>query len=149
MCTTTGGTKEIRVCVSRYDQSAQNRRQKVFTRGALRCAGRFDIENLFKSPLIYSVSHFNLGSWGFVCRGEAHQTSPRRRDWIRLNCQSVTKLEMIYVSQAQVWSCINAHPGLPHQKNETGNEWCVKSQLNQTSWNRTVWKFGSKSIKRP
>ena len=29
ICTTTGGTEEIRVCVSRYDQ-------KVFTRGALR-----------------------------------------------------------------------------------------------------------------
>jgi len=30
--TTTGGTEQIRVCVSRYDQSAQNHRQKVFTR---------------------------------------------------------------------------------------------------------------------
>jgi len=30
------GAEQIRVCVSRYDQSAQKRRQKVFTRGALR-----------------------------------------------------------------------------------------------------------------
>ena len=34
ICTTTGRTEQIRVCVTRYDQSAQNRRQKVFTRGA-------------------------------------------------------------------------------------------------------------------
>jgi len=26
------------------------------------CAGRLDIENLSKSPLIYSVSYFNLGT---------------------------------------------------------------------------------------
>jgi len=34
--TTTGETEQTRVCESRNDQSAQNRRQKVFTRGALR-----------------------------------------------------------------------------------------------------------------
>ena len=27
-------------------------------------AGRLDIENLLKSPLIYSVSYFNLGGLG-------------------------------------------------------------------------------------
>jgi len=31
ICTTTGGTEQTRVCVSGYDHSAQNRRQKVFT----------------------------------------------------------------------------------------------------------------------
>jgi len=36
ICTTAVGTEQIRVCVSRYDQSVQNRRQKVFTTGALR-----------------------------------------------------------------------------------------------------------------
>jgi len=30
------GTEQIRVFVARYDQSAQNRCQKVFARGALR-----------------------------------------------------------------------------------------------------------------
>jgi len=36
----------MRVCVSRYDQSAQNHRQKVFTTGGLYvCAGRLDMEN--------------------------------------------------------------------------------------------------------
>jgi len=57
---TTGGTEQIRVCVSRYDQSAQDRGQKVFTRGLYVCEGRLDIEKLLKSPLIYSVSYFNL-----------------------------------------------------------------------------------------
>jgi len=64
ICTTTGRTKQIRVYVSGCDQSAENRRQKVFTGGALRCAGRLDIEDLLKSPLIYSVSYFNLGGLG-------------------------------------------------------------------------------------
>jgi len=43
ICTTTGETEQIRVCVCRCDQSAQNLRQKVFTRGAsnpLRTAAR-------------------------------------------------------------------------------------------------------------
>ena len=35
VCTTTVRTEHIRLCVSRYDQSAQNCRQKVFTGGAL------------------------------------------------------------------------------------------------------------------
>ena len=56
---------------SRYGQSTQDRRQKVFTRGAL---GRLDIENSLKSPLIYSVSSWE--PWGFVWRGEAHQSTP-------------------------------------------------------------------------
>jgi len=30
LCTTTGGTEQIRLCVSRYDQPTQNRSQKVF-----------------------------------------------------------------------------------------------------------------------
>ena len=47
----------------------QNRRQEVFTSGALRlCGGALclcrglDIENLIKSPLVYCVSNFDLGS---------------------------------------------------------------------------------------
>jgi len=76
ICTTTGVTEQIRVCVSRYDQSAQKRRQKVFTRGLYVCAGRLDIENLLKSPLIYIVNILIWGPWGFVWRGEAHQSIP-------------------------------------------------------------------------
>jgi len=51
----------------------QNRRQKVFNRGfaVLRvglffCPGALDIIKLTKTPLIYSVSRFNLGVLGFV-----------------------------------------------------------------------------------
>jgi len=62
ICITTGGTEQIRVCVSRYDQSTQNRRQKMFTIGLYICAGKLDIENLLESPLIYSVSFFDLGT---------------------------------------------------------------------------------------
>ena len=51
-------------------------RQKVFTRGLYVCAGRLDIENFLKSPLIYSVSYFNLGALGLFLEGEAHQSIP-------------------------------------------------------------------------
>ena len=71
---------------------------------------------------------------------------PWRRDWIRLNCQLVTKLEMMYILQAQVWSCISAHPGLPHQKTKRETSDASKSQLNQANWNRTVSKFGSNQL---
>jgi len=39
------GAEQMRVCVKRYDKSAKNRRQTVFTSGALHCTGRLDIEN--------------------------------------------------------------------------------------------------------
>jgi len=41
--------------------------------------------------------------------------------------------------------CISAHPRLPHQN--TKRETCdaSKSQVNQSSWNRKVLKFGSEN----
>jgi len=50
--------------------------RKCSLEGLYFCAGRLDIKNLSKSPLIYTVSYFNFGAWGFVCRGEAHQSIP-------------------------------------------------------------------------
>jgi len=35
---------------------------------------------------------------------------------IPLNCQLMTKFEMMHILQAQVCGCISAHPGLPHKK---------------------------------
>jgi len=35
---------------------------------------------------------------------------------IHLNCQLMTKLEMMHIFQAQACGCISAHPGLSHQK---------------------------------
>ena len=64
--------------MSRYDQSIQYRRQKLFIGGFYICAGRIDIENLLKSLLIQAiVSHILISRpWGFVWRGEAHQRIP-------------------------------------------------------------------------
>ena len=42
----------------------QNRRQKVFNKGALRLCGGIDIQKLTKTPLIHSVSCFSLGGLG-------------------------------------------------------------------------------------
>ena len=71
-------TEQIRVCVSRWDQPNLPRTvtRKCSLRGLYVCVGRLDIENLLKSPLIYSIPWFSLGSWGFACRGEAHQSIP-------------------------------------------------------------------------
>jgi len=60
---------------------------------------------------------------------------------IRLNCQLMTKLEMMHILQAQVCGCISARPGLPHQITKRETKEASKSQLNQASWNRTVLKF--------
>jgi len=42
----------------------QNRRQKVFSRGLYVSAGELDIPKFTKTPLIYSVSYFNLRALG-------------------------------------------------------------------------------------
>jgi len=72
---------EKKKCESMYKN--QNRRQKVFNRGfaVLRvglffCLGGLDIIKLTKTPLIYSVSRFNLGSWALF-RGAKPTKAPR------------------------------------------------------------------------
>ena len=64
---------------------------------------------------------------------------------LRLNGQLMMKLEMIHRLQAQLFDCITAHPGLPHQKRKRETSDALKSQLNQESWNRTVLKSGSEN----
>jgi len=61
-----------------------------------------------------------------------------------MNCQLMMKLEIMHVLQAQgVRLCINSHPGLLYQKTKWTTSDASKSQVNQASWNRAVWKFGS------
>ena len=69
----------------RNAQLSQNRRQKVFNRGALRfcgrlwvCAGGLDTPKITKSQLIYSLSCFTLGDLE-LCLGGL--SPPWRRDW--------------------------------------------------------------------
>ena len=60
-----------------YEKSwRQNRRQKIFSRGALRLCAGVDIENVIKPPLIYSVSDFNLGC-GCFSGGVKSTKAPR------------------------------------------------------------------------
>ena len=47
----------------------QNRRQKVFNRGALGLCGRIDTIKLTKTQLIYSVSYFIFGKFGALFGG--------------------------------------------------------------------------------
>jgi len=68
--------KRANICSSAHVISQpcrQNRPQKVFNRGAkqfcggaFRLCGRLEIIKLTKTPLIYSVSRFNLGGWSFL-----------------------------------------------------------------------------------
>jgi len=57
---------------------------------------------------------------------------------MRPNCQLMTKLEIMQILQAQVCGWISAHPGLTHQKKKRESRDASSSQLNQTSWKRTV-----------
>jgi len=47
----------------------------MFVWGALRCAGGIDIENLIKSPMIHTVSYFDLGGL-VVCLGVLSPPKP-------------------------------------------------------------------------
>ena len=68
---------------------------------------------------------------------------------IGLNCQLMTKLEMMHILQAQVCRCISAHLWLlPTSKKETWNWRCIKSQLNQASWNINVLKIWLRNLIR-
>jgi len=94
----------------------------------------------FKTFVFYYVGVICTTTGG---RTESGLCEPLRS--IRLNCQLKTKLEMMHILQAQVWSCISAHPGLPHQETKREASDASKSQLNQASWKKTVLKFASKN----
>jgi len=53
-----------------YSLFTQNCRQKVYNRGLCVCAEWLDILKLTKTPLIYSVSYFNLGGRLEFCLGD-------------------------------------------------------------------------------
>jgi len=79
ICITTGGTEQIRVCVSRYSQSTQNRRQKMFIREALclcRKAWYWKFVRI-STDLYYSVSYFNLRALGLCLVGRIPTKLPR------------------------------------------------------------------------
>jgi len=77
-----------------YSVLGQNRRQKVFNRGALQfcgglfvCAGELDIIKLTKTPLIYSVSRFNWGGLELCLRGLSPPKPPMATGlyWVTAN----------------------------------------------------------------
>jgi len=71
--------------------SGQNRRQKVFNRGALRLWGRAWHYKLTETPLIYSVSRFNLGKRGTLYRGLSPPKPPWRQDCFGLQSTPMEK----------------------------------------------------------
>jgi len=70
-----------------YKCAIQNRRQKVFNRGALQLCGGLcfcgglTFQKLTKTPLIYSVSSFNLGSLE-LCLGGLSPPKPPVATWL-------------------------------------------------------------------
>jgi len=65
---------------------------KIFNRGLHVCAGWFDIVKIDKTPMIYSVSYFNLGGLGTLFGGLIPaKPLPCRRDWIVISQTSQTK----------------------------------------------------------
>jgi len=70
------GVEDDDIAVLQWEKT-QNRRQKVFDRGALQlcrglcvCAGGLDIMKFTKTPLMYSVSRFILGGLGALFGGD-------------------------------------------------------------------------------
>jgi len=63
-------TRTVDLNVYYWGYSAQNHRQEVFNSG-------LDTENLIKTPVIYSVSYFNLGGLALLFGG---LSPPCRRD---------------------------------------------------------------------
>ena len=61
---------------TKMHQLHQNRRQKVFNRGALHFCGGLDTQKINKAQLIYSVSCFNLGVLGASFGGLSPQKPP-------------------------------------------------------------------------
>ena len=70
-----GNRIDTRLCEPLWPVLPEPSPESVYLGGIYVCAGKLDIENLLKSPLICSISYFNLGAWGFVCSGEAHQSN--------------------------------------------------------------------------
>ena len=63
-------------------RQGQNRRQNIFNRELFVCPGGLDIIKLTKTPLIYSVSRFNLGGVRALFGGaKPTKAHPWRRDW--------------------------------------------------------------------
>jgi len=68
-------TTIVPICKNK-NGNMQNRRQKVFNRGVLQFCGGLDIIKLTKTPLIYSVSRFNLGGLGALFGGAKPTKAP-------------------------------------------------------------------------
>jgi len=100
----------------------------------------------FRMRLKYArkFSFFTMRLLAYMCSywGDRTDTGLCEQLWsILLNCQLMTKLEMMQTSQAQVCGSISAHPGLLHQKTKLEARDASKSQINQASWNRTILKL--------
>jgi len=65
---------------------------------ALRCAGGFDIENLIKNALIYSVSYFNLGGLRVLFGWLSPPKSPRVGNYV-----TQSKLAQWFSAISRVW----------------------------------------------
>ena len=94
-----------------------------------------------KLSVCYYVNIEHATNWGY--KTDTGLCGPL---WsIRLNCQLMTRLEMMDTLQAQVCGFISAHRRLPDKKmnRETSDAW--KSQLNQAIWNSRALKFGSEN----
>jgi len=78
----------------------QNHRQKVFSRGLFDCVGGIHNLKFSKTPLIYSVSYFNLGgTWSFAWGSMPTKAPPWRR-----NCSDDPNFEMWICNLADLHS---------------------------------------------
>jgi len=68
--------------------------RKSSIEGLYVCAGGLTFCKLTKTPLIYSISYSNLGSWSFVW-GAKPTKPPRRRDWVQSSLMMRARLRLL------------------------------------------------------
>jgi len=75
----------------------------------------------------FSFFIVRLLAYMYNYRGDRTDTGLCEPLWsILLNCQLMTKVEMMHTLQAQVCGSSSAHPGLPHQKTKLEIMRCIK-----------------------
>ena len=119
--------------------SQQNRRQKVFNRGALSFYGGSDILNIDNNSTDYSVSPFNLGELGTLFGGVAPTKTPWRRDCSQAQSNTTRAQKWLVVTRVPKANKVKIFLSFEkllnvHKPNFTLIPWATPKLLGQKKW---------------
>ena len=111
-------------------------------------AGRLGIENLLKSPLLYSISYFNLGGLGLCLHGRSPLKHPRgdgpESPW---TANSWRSLKWSTYCKHRCAAALEHAQGC-HIKNDTGNDRCIKKSAKSSKLKQDSFEMWFKINKR-